>query len=213
MTYKEYNIMDRVTTEELPYPVTDTLYVKSLLDVVEFLIYELKMQLDREDRFRGVMVSYYEKIDHCFNDIFKGDKEEDLDFYGRTLYALKIVLRKEHARLVRKKLSPADASICLIHRLLTVIKDILPSEFVNVREVYNISDIIEKVWENIRNYTKKDSLFALSNLIRECQSRKLVGKYSTDVFHIEEKIRKVQILEGDGTRLCIDNDKLKEINL
>lgn len=209
--FKYYDVSERITKERLPMEITEVLYAKSLLDVVDFISTELKTQLESEGRFKGVMLFYNERIKGTLSKIIGEVSDSDVDFFGRTLYLLRVILRREHTRLVRKGLSSADSTICIIRKIIKIVRDF---SITGMEELIIVEEILDKVWGNIRRNSKKDSLFSFSNLIRNCISERYVGKYSMDSFEIEEKERKLQVLEGDGTRLCIDGEnKIGEVTL
>lgn len=210
MKFKEYDISERLGNTK----VTELTFNEGLIDIAGFLFFDLKEQLIKESRFKGIMIKYDETIKSLYLNIQRDVTENDIDAFGKQLYMFKLVLKSEQSRLIKKRLSPADSIICLIRKLFIIAKEGIPSDYKNLDNINKISGIVEKVWENIRNRSKNDSMFSLSNLIRNCRIKKIVGKYPLDVFTISRKERVVEVLKGDGTKLSSESkEKVKEINL
>ena len=181
-----------------------------LLDVIDFLYLELKQFLTEEGRCFGIVKSYLHSVQDAYTRIFDGVTDEKIETYGRILYLYKPLLRKEFTRLVERSLSPADAVIVIIRRLLQVVDEV--TDYEHRREVKTIKKITEKMYDNIRNHAKKDSLFLLANTVKTYMDSGKGGRYSHDIFKfaLPEKVK--EELKNPGDRLG-GGGKKKEVSL
>ena len=189
--------------------VGETTYVAGLLDVVEFLFVELEDLLKKEDRYFGIVKSYTSSIREAYSRINSKVEEEDIDIFGRILFLYKPLIIKEFRRLKGRRLSPADACITIIHKLLEII-----SEYEIGGEVKTVSKVIGKLWDNIRNTAKNDSLYYFSDLIKSTMKKGEVGKYPSSQLVLRAEEQEKTALENPGERISEDSGtKVMEINL
>lgn len=190
------------------------LYAAGLLDVVSFLVVDLWEQLEEENRLRGIVKTYQKKICTAFDTINSGVTESDLLLFGKILYLHKGLLRKEFNRLTTKKLSPADATITIIRRLLSIILEIEDLEYKT--EVESVKEVIDNLWEYIKNRSKNDSLFNLADIVKTNLNKGSLGKYTLDEFTLKEPEYTKDPIQDDGVRLNESSDaanKLLEIEM
>lgn len=208
MNNKDYDISGRVGQGIV---IDELTYTTGLLDVVDFLYFEMKQFLVAEDRCFGIVKSYIHSIDEAFGKIMADVREEDLPTYGRILYLYKPLLRKEFSRLTSKGLSSADAVIVIIRKILTIVEEV--SDYDHRREVRTIKKVIDKLFDNIRNHVKKDSLYGLGNTIKTYMSEGKVGRYPHDIFHFNVETKPKSKLSDPGERMVSNGTKVTEKTL
>lgn len=210
MKNKDFDLSIRV---DIQFPeIPESTYAIGILDVIDFLVVDLTEQLKEENRCFGIVKSYLKSISDAYGKIYPDVTEDDIEVYGRILYLLKPLLRKEFKRLVNKKLSHADSIICIIRKLLIIIEEV--PEFIYKKELGTIKKVIDRLYDNIRNRSKKDSLFNLANTIRTFMSEGKVGKYCLDKFTVKDVEIKKEPLSGNNTKFDIgDNNKILEVDM
>ena len=149
-----------------------------------------------------------------FSKINSSTTESDLLLFGKILYLHKGLLRKEFNRLTTKKLSPADATITIIRRLLSIILEVEDLEYKT--EVESIKEVIDNLWEYIKNRSKNDSLFNLADVVKTNLNKGSLGKYALDEFTLKEPEYTKDPIQDDGVRLNESSEtanKLLEIEM
>lgn len=190
------------------------LYAAGLLDVVNFLEADLWGQLEEENRLRGIVKTYQKKINTAFSKINSSTTESDILLFGKILYLHKGLLRKEFNRLTTKRLSPADATITIIRRLLSIILEVEDLECKT--EVESVKEVIDNLWEYIKNRSKNDFLFNLADVVKTNLNKGSLGKYALDEFTLKEPEYTKDPIQDDGVRLNESSDaanKLLEIEM
>lgn len=205
MRNKDFDISQRAGKEV----VDEVTFALGLLDIVDFLFVDMQQLLKEEDRCFGIVKSYIHSISEAYSKINKDVDEETTVIYGKILYLFKPILRKEYKRLVERHLSPADADICIIRKLLSIIEEV--PEFTYKKEVKTIKKVIDKLWENIRNRSKKDNFYNLANLIKTYMTSGVIGKHSLDQFTLKVEERPKELFTGNPTRLLSEGTKGKKI--
>lgn len=193
--------------------ISEDLYLEGLLDVTSFLFGELANFLEEEHRYIGITKSYIHTVTLTFNKINQSVRPEDIDVYGKILYLYKPFLRREFKRLRGKKLTSGDTVIVIINKVLDIIVQEKKQDFRFHREVRTLKKIISKFFDNIRNRKKEDSLYSLSNAIKEFKESGLIGKYPLNTFSfIDSQVTKEE-LKNPGERLKEESDsKIDEIS-
>lgn len=186
------------------------MYLVGLFDVMGKLFNELVNLLKIEDRAFGVMKEY---IRIC-NDAFTlNTTDEERDIYNRILFLLKPVFIKEFKRLTKRHLTPADAVITILHRSLEIIEELLDEDSPILEELGKTKEVIDKVWDNIRNRAKKDAMYFYSDLIKTIIEDGIVGKYPLSSISFAEEQKK-EPLRNPGVRFKEESPgKIIEINL
>lgn len=175
-------------------------YLLGLLDVVNFLFVEMEQLMKKENRCYGIVKSYLNSINDAYCRINGQTKEEDIESYGRILYLLKPLLKREFNRLIDRKLSPADADITLIRKIIYIISE--DPDLPSCRgEIKTLKKIIDKLWGNIWNRTKNDPMYNLGDNIKSCIALGAAGKYSADIFSLVPPEEPKDPPAGDGTRI------------
>ena len=202
MNKKEFDLSQRVGSGE---PIELNLYLSGLLDVVEYLCIDLEDLLAQENRKFGIVKSYINSIRGAFKKANEDVCEEDLEVYGKILYLYKPLLKKNFTRLVSRGLSPADADICIIRKILLILEE--TESFSKLREAMTVKKVITKLYDNIRNRAKEDSLYIMANTIRTYMDKGLIGKHNLDTFSIidTETPQPKSELQGSNTRLSLGN--------
>ena len=205
MKNKEFDISQRAGKQT----VDEMTYALGLLDIVDFLFVDMQQLLKEENRCFGIVKSYIHSISEAYRKINEGVGEDKIEIYGKILYLFKPLLRKEYKRLVERRLSPADADIGIMRKILSIIEEV--PDFVHKRELKTIKKVIDKLWENIRNRSKKDNFFNLANQIKTYMSKGQIGKHPLDQFTLKVEEKPKEILTGDPTRLLSEGTKGKKI--
>lgn len=190
------------------------LYAAGLLDVVDFLVTDLWGQLEEENRLRGIVKKYRERINAAFYNINSNVTESDLLLFGKILYLHKGLLRKEYNRLTTKRISPADASITITRRLLSIILEV--DDLENKSSIESVKEVIDNLWEYIKNRSKQDSLFNLADTVKTNLNKGSLGKYTLDEFTLKEPEYTKDPIQDDGVRLNESSfaaNKLLEIEM
>jgi hypothetical protein len=207
---KDNILTDRVSQD---YSISETSYITGVVEITEYLFIELIDLLKTEDRCFGIVKSYINSMKGAYEKVCESLSDEDIDISDRILYLYKPLILKEFARLKNRRLSPADSAITLIHRLLDIISNI-DSEYEFKSELGTLEKVIGKLWDNIRNKSKNDSLYYFSDILRTNMSKGLIGKFTLSHISLKEEIREKQLLKNPGVRVKQDSEnKIIEINL
>ena len=193
--------------------LNSTEWKEGLMDVCGFLRIEMIQFLKDEGRYYGVVKSFLNNLRDSLEHQESKTTPEEIEKYGRVLNLIKSSLCNEFRRLGRRRLSPADRVIVMYKKILELIDEIQVDNFRYHREISTMKRVIGKLWGNIRNNGKNDSLFALSELIRSSVSKEASGRFRADVldlYHIEHPKPKVKTLDGPET-LLESNGKTKVI--
>lgn len=194
----------------MDFLISKEMYLVGLFDVTGRLFKELVNLLKIEDRAFGIMKEYIRTCNEAFT---LETTEEERDAYDRILFLLKPVFLKEFKRLTRRRLSPADAVITIIHRTLEILRELLDEDSVIVENVETAREVIDKVWNNIKNRTKKDAMYYYSDLIKTIIEDGVVGKYPLSSITFREEQKK-EPLRNPGVRFKKESPgKVIEINL
>ncbi len=190
------------------------LYVSGLLYLSRNLFYELKDELAEEKRFFGIVLTYNRTLQSAYTTLFDEVTDEEEDVYQRIIYLYKQIIVKEHKKLTRRGLSRADAIIVLINKILDIIGEV-PSlqEYPNKKEYIKIKKVIDKLYDNIRNRSKKSKLYTLTNWIKKLMDMELVGKHPLPMFSIREEEKKKEKLPLSDSGIRIDDEPTKVTEL
>lgn len=205
---KRFSIDQRVNQNET---IDTQYYALCLVDILEFLYQDLKDHLKKEGRYFGVINTYMEKIAVAFNKINKNVSNEEMVCFGKVLFLLKPVFQREYKRLVEKRLSEADTIICIMRKMVQIINEVKDSE--NRRsDLKEIEEVINNLWNNIRNKSKNDKLFNFADTIKTSMYRGIVGKYNLDSFTISPTEKPKEIMSGSRTKE-LDGDRNKVVEI
>lgn len=177
-----------------------TQYQEGIFDVCDFLVSDLIEFLKEENRYKFRMIDYMKSITDEFSKAHENQTEEDINIYGRVLYVVNRSIIREFQRLRTKRLTPADALICIILKLITVSESLEGGENRFKEEQDKVKEVISKLHENIRNKSKFDKLWKIDNTIRDSVS---IGRWGTlsldqfDIYHVEHPIERTPELEGE----------------
>lgn len=144
-------------------------YLEALLDISQFLLVELKEFLIEEGRFKYRMLDYWDSLRDSIKSMNSEVSAEDIAVYGKVLFSVRRALVSEFHFLRDRKITKADATICIIHRLFTLM-DTLCSEHDEIEfrfedEFYSMKEIIDPLWENIRHPQKTKKLTKLTGCV------------------------------------------------
>lgn len=205
---KKYDYENRISKD---IKIDEIQYARCLLDVIEFLSIELIEFLKKEGRFFGLAKSYMNSIKDSYSKLNKNILEEDMEMFDRVLYLFKPLIISEFNRLKQKRLSEGDSTICIMKRILEIISEIQDNP--NIKELNTVKKIIEKFYNNIKNKSKLDPLYYLSNFTRLNINNGSVGKYRSDVLNLNNSNLPKEKFIGDNVKLQEDsNNKISEIS-
>lgn len=206
------DIIENRISKEIQIP--EDIFLEGLMDITEFLFSELEYFLEEENRYHGITKSYMNTVNITFRKFNNDVNDNDMLMYGKILYLLKPILKREFKRLKDKRLSLGDVTIVIINKILNIIMEEKTSGFRFNKELRTLRKIITKLFDNIKLKKKEDPLYQLSNSIRICKINGYVGKYSLDHFSFFEKsdIEKSE-LSDPGARISIEDSNvyLKEV--
>ena len=190
--------------------VSEVLFAEGLFDTVGFLYSELKVALEEENRFFGIVKSYALSIDQAFSRFDSEISDDDIEIYGRILYLCKPSFLNEFRKLRSKKLTSGDCLIVIINKLLEVISGV--EGFSYRKELKTVKKIFSKLFDNIKNKNKKDSMYSLFNTIKELMSKGAVGKYVAEDINFKDINKPKNTLSGSGIRVNDESEsKLLEV--
>lgn len=192
-----------------------TQYQEGILDICNFLVVELTEFLKDEGRYKYRMLDYIKSIQDEFNNMNKNVTEEDINIYGRVLYVLNRSITRDYQRLRMKRLSPADSVLCIMLKLINVSESLEGGENRFTKEQSKIKEVIQKLYDNIRNKAKYDHLRKIENSIRESVVIKKWGTLSLDeydLYHVEHPEENPKTQEVIGEKNTWGSSNGKEVN-
>lgn len=175
-----------------------TQYQEGIFDICDFLVSDLIKFLKDEGRYKFRMLDYMRTVTEEFSKAHKIQTDEDISIYGRVLYIANRAVMKEFQRLRIKRLTPADAVICIILKLLGVSESLEGGENRFLSEQTKIKEVLQKLHENIRNKAKSDHLWKIENSIKDALAAHRWGTLSLDeldlysIEHPKEKEPEIQ---------------------
>lgn len=199
--------------------VSINLYIDSILNIVEMLMYELEKKLQMEGRYSGMVKSYVHSIWQTFTEINPEIDNETFDIFERILYMYKKVIQREYTGLVTsRRLSQGDSAVVIILRLLEIISEKMPDDYPYVRRIFTLNKLLTKFYDNIKNPKKKNSMFNLKNTIKEGMDAGVVGRHRSkriELPDLKKEIEMLEVLSDPGSRVELTEGKaeIKEITL
>lgn len=192
-----------------------TQYQEGILDICDFLVVELTEFLKDEGRYKYRMLDYIKSIRDEFDKTNKNITEEDINIYGRVLYVLNRSIIRDYQRLRMKRLSPADSVLCIMLKLIDVSESLEGGENRFIKEQSKIKEVIQKLYDNIRNKAKYDHLWEIENSIRDSVKINKWGTLSLDEFdlyHVEHPEENPKTQEVIGEKNTWGSSNGKEVN-
>ena len=211
---RKIDISQRACKSNEPLVDSNT-YATGMIGIIDFLFADLTRMLEAEGRKFGIVNTYLRVVTEAIDIVQSAeDYDDDLDSYGKILFLFKPVLKKEFGRLTgNRKLSSADANICIIKRLVELTEELTP-EYDKMEFLLVIKEVIMRLWSNIRGNSKKDSLFYMSYVIRKYMSEGIVGRHVLRQFTIDKTEEPKEKLIGDPIRFCNEiNKPILEISM
>lgn len=200
MDYGVY--IEKRTSEDIVLDVDD--YTVGMKNLLSCLINDLEKYLDKEGRYFGITVKYIHSMRTFLSEIIP---EEEKTYYEKhLLFLYKPIIMQAYKKYLKKRLSKADCIICISRSICDVIlRDSRCSQILSIYE------ILDKLYENIRNQNKDFIYYPLTEIMQECIEAGKVGLYELEKFSIlEEEIkRKIKpTLTGSGVRIdkSFDNE-------
>ena len=184
-------------------------YFLGIVPLLEFLINDLEKFLDREGRYYGIMVTYIHKTREILKNIRPDLEEEDDITWKRIIFLYKPIILKEYKKFLRRKVTRADAIICIVRKIVEIILTYAEDEI--FEKFNNIYIIFGKMYTNIKNKGKEYSLPILCSVVDGSIEEGLVGLHKLDKFSIveEENKRKAKDeISGSGIRIKEISDNL-----
>lgn len=192
-----------------------TQYQEGILDICDFLVVELTEFLKDEGRYKYRMLDYIKSIRDEFDKTNKKITEKDINIYGRVLYVLNRPITRDYQRLRMKRLSPADSVLCIMLKLINVSESLEGGENRFTKEQSRIKEVIQKLYDNIRNKAKYDHLWKIENSIRDSVKINKWGTLSLDEFdlyHVEHPEENPKTQDVIGEKNTWGSSSGKEVN-
>lgn len=196
--------------------IDKSIYINGLVYICNYLLNDLVIFLEKENRKFGIMLKYLEKIDKAvFHIPFP---LSELDIYHKITYLYKPLITKQFKLLKKKRVTEADAVIVLLYNLT---KFILNSdnceEYRYMKYVKKINEVIELMFQNIKNKGKLVNVYSLfTSTITDLMNNSKIGKAKLTKFTltVEDECKKNKTpIEGDGELISITNNNSMEIIL
>lgn len=189
--------------------INEDLFHCGLLDATDFLCSSLKIFLENEGRYLGIVKSYISSLDLAYEKFNEFLNENESDIYGRILYLIKPIILKEFGRLKSKKLSEGDCVILIIKKIVSIIEE--SESFSHNKELRTISKIINRFYNNIKNKNKKDVMFNFTNQIKTLRNKGCIGKYLLDKLDLTQLKREKGILTEENSLLVNEESSISEV--
>jgi hypothetical protein len=183
--------------------VSEDVYIGGLFDIIQWLVLDLEGYCKDENRYFGVMLSYFKTMRDEFSR-FNMDCDNDLcTIYGKIFYLYKPIVVKEFGKLETRKLSQADRIIVMIKRILDMLEEEGSiREYKKLENIKNVNIIITKMFDRIRNDGKKAGLNYMIKIMRQNIDTGKVGKISVDEYSMKSEVEKrksyLQPVKDDG---------------
>lgn len=209
---KQENFLTKRVQNDLYVPQFTYLY--GLLDIVQFLYIDLKILLNDEGRYFGIMPIYMNRVEKIFEILNEDDTSDDLDIYARILYLFKPLINREYKKLRQRKVTRADCVITIIKKILEIVLE--DQDLPHYKDVKRMHKIFTKLFNNIKNAGKNYSLFKLSENIKKYLSSGQVGKYLTLQYSIikeENQILKNREILSEPKIKIEETKEIKKIEL
>ena len=184
--------------------VSENVFLSGLIDVTDFLCSSLKVFLEKEGRYLGIVKSYINSLDAAYENFNEDLVDEDYEFFGKILYLVKPIILREFSRLRSKKLSEGDCVILIIKKLTDIILEY--PDFSHKKTAKTVRKIINSFYENIKNRNKKDSMYVFSNYIKNFKSSGSIGKYTLDKLDLVCEKKEKEIYTGSELLIGDDSD-------
>lgn len=191
--------------------INEDLFSCALVDVTDFLCDSLKDFMTKENRYLGIVKSYMSSLDNAYERFNEDLTSDDEEIYGKVLYLLKPIILREFTRLRNKKLSDGDCVILMIRKLLSIVSE--TPEFSRARVVKTISKIFDKLFDNIKNRAKKDSMYNFTNQIKGLKLSGSIGKYALDRLDLSAPKKEKTLMIGDSILIDDTNHQIVTIDL
>lgn len=177
-------------------------YLGGMRQVLSSLVNDFEKFLDQEGRYFGIIVQYL----HDLRQHMGALPVTDPDISSKILFLFKPVILKAYRKYLKKGLTKADCTICILRSICSCILQVE-----NNSDILAMYEILEKLFKNIKNPSKSYTSNLLESSLVECITDGLVGIYGLDSFSIigEEQKRKDRApIEGSGVRLnkSFDNE-------
>lgn len=194
----DYNFLNLDKRVFKDLEVSEQVCIDGLVDTTQCLFAELRDYLEDENRSFGIVTSYIKTLREAFKKFNKDfQTEESMELLGRVTYLYKPLILSNFKRLSQKNLSKADCVITIMKRLLDVIIELSPNNYKYTKEVKTISEVITKLFNNIRNNGKNIKLNYLIDSIKKYTKLGQVGKFSIDGINFRKEEDKKKINDNN----------------
>lgn len=155
-----------------------TVYKEALYYICTLLIPNMEYYLEEEGRYYGRVKSYLDSIKLAKSQGEELITDQDKQNYGKILSIIRGQIKKDFSRLGNRRMSCADRIIIIIRWLLKIV-DFIPLEnYKFQKQALTFSRIIEHLFDNIRNHSKKDVFNNMTKLIERAINN---GEFSDTV--------------------------------
>lgn len=188
--------------------ISEETYIMGFLYVLCYLFKELKVLLEVENRFFGIVISYMNSIQQAYSTILPEINDDTEPIYQKILFLHKPVIIKEYRKLCKRGVTRADSMISVIHTILELLLSY--ESCPHQKEVKTLSKVITKLYDNIRNTGKKSKMKFLTITFKKYIDMGCIGNRCLNTFSIkDEELRHEKLkLEQPGIRLNEENEKI-----
>lgn len=180
-----------------------TSYKEALYFIVTLLLPNMEHYLEEEGRYYGRVKSYMDSMKLAKSQGDEKINESDKIHYGKILSVIRTQIKKDFNRLGNRKMSCADR-IIIMSRWILKIADFIPKDdYKFQRELTTFSRVLEHMYDNIRNHSKKDNFHVLTKLIERAINN---GEYS------EKSLLSIDLI-NEGLRKTRDDDNKRKKKL
>ena len=179
--------------------INKTQYQEGILYSCKHLLNSFIQFLKDEGRYKFRMISYMNDVTKLFDDMENSITDEEKEIYGRVFYNYHKLIVRDFVRLRKRKLTPADAIICLMRQLLSILKT--TSETHRFPELQNrLTELFQMFYDNIKNRHKSTTSHKTELFIRDLINTGKWGpicKRRLDLYEIENPSKKIKTLEEE----------------
>lgn len=193
-------IRDRI---QIGVRVSESDYIKGIIYILNYLFQDYEKCIVFEGRLKGVMLVYRDEINLAMYNLLIDLSDEEYDHCCRIVYLFKGLIYREYRKLIKARLSKADAILVIIKRILEFLDE--EGQFVEYIDLGEINAIVNQLYNNIRWRTKGSKLKGLMMNLKDFYSSGSIGRFVDSEFSVIEEenkyLNKSELKEGSKTLL------------
>ena len=153
-------------------------YKESLYYLCNLLIPNLEYYLQEEGIYYGRVKSYLDSIKLAEKNGKEKIDDTNTIHYGKVVSLVKNQIKRDFQRLSKRRMSCADRIIILMRWILKIIDFVPYEDFKFEKESQTYAKILEHLYDNIRNKSKKDTFKVLTKTIERIMNG---GEYGNSI--------------------------------